>query len=240
MKKSIIASVALLLFASSASADFLGIRVGVGIWNGNVGGDISDLSLDSFNVQDDTGINIYAGFEHPIPLLPNIKIGRTNIKDSGSASLSTSFEFGGTVFTAGERLNTSIDLTHTDVTLYYEIVDVGMDLDVGLTGRYMDGQVAVNGVRQDIDAVLPMVFARAKVGLPFSGVYVGAEVNALSFRGDSVSDYAAKIGWETDSFIFPEFGVEAGYRKLIVDGGSDLVALDADFDGIFLNLTARW
>ncbi len=89
---------------------------------------------------------------------------------------------------------------------------------------------------------LPLVYARGKFGLPFTGTYLGANVNAISYSGNSVTDFALTIGWETENFILPEFGIEGGYRRLAVDGDADDidVNVDVDVDGFFVNLTAHF
>ena len=100
----------------------------------------------------------------------------------------------------------------------------------------------INQVKEGIDEYLPMVYVAGRVGLPFSGLFLGADVNAISYSGSTLADYSVKIGWETSSFIFPEFGVEAGYRKfsLDVDENDAGVAVDVGVGGVFVNLVAHF
>ena len=236
--------IATLLFPAFAQADFLGVFVGGGVWNSGFSGDIiSDVSLDGdLNIDGDTGSYIYAAFEHPIPLIPNIKIARTTMEDSADGSLSSNFDFNGTNYVVNETVRTELDLTHTDFTLYYEVIDTGIDLDLGITARYFSGDVALNGNREDIDVVLPMLYASAKIGLPFTGTYFGGEGNIVSYSGNQLADLAVHVGWETENFILPEFGVQLGYRRFTLDVSEEDadVAVDVTVDGVFVNLTAHF
>ena len=87
-----------------------------------------------------------------------------------------------------------------------------------------------------------MLYAHGKFGLPFSGMYLGAEANAISYSGNRVLDYALKVGWETENFILPEFGIEAGYRRFGIEGdeGDIDVGVDVAVDGFFINLTGHF
>ena len=124
------------------------------------------------------------------------------------------------------------------MTLYYELIDVGFDADFGLTGRYYSGDFSIDSVREDFDTWVPLIYGSVKFGLPLSGLYVGAD-----FNGDGdIMDYSARLGWATENFIFPEFGIELGYRNMTIDTGSSKlgVGLDTEVAGAFVNLTAHF
>ncbi len=234
----------LMLASASARADFLGVYVGAGYWNQGMSGDaIGDVSIqDELRFSDSSGLQAYVRFEHPVPLLPNVRVARSEIEDSSVGLLTGPVSFQGVTFTSGQTVNTSIDMTHTDVTLYYELVDIGIDLDVGITGRIMDGQLAMGGAIEQTNTVLPLVYVAGKVGLPFSGLYVAGDVNGLGFGNAKIADFAVKLGWETDSFFLPEFGVELGYRRFVIDASASDIdfVVDMDVDGLFLNLTGHF
>ncbi|MFT4853588.1 MAG: outer membrane protein [Candidatus Pseudothioglobus sp.] len=236
--------VGLLLVGTCARADFLGVYTGAGYWNANFSGDvIAGISLeDELNIDRSGSSYIYIAFEHPIPLVPNIKVAHTTLKDSATGTIDQSFTFNGDVFTANQTVTSEVDLTHTDVTLYYELLDIGMDLDVGITGRYFQGGVAVNSSREDISVLIPMFYGRAKFALPLTGAYFGGDINYANYSGNQIADYVIAVGWEAENFILPEVGIEAGYRSFRVDAGADDldIAIDAQVNGIFVNLTAHF
>ena len=239
-----VVAIVLLLVGAHARADFLGVYAGAGYWDANFSGDvITGVSVENDLNLDRSGSSyIYFAFEHPVPFVPNIKLAHTSLKDSGVGTLSQSFVFNGDTYSVNETVASEIDLTHTDVTLYYEVVDLGMDIDLGVTGRYFQGEVAVNSTREDFNVLLPMLYGHAKFGLPFTGTYVGGDLNYTSFSGLQVADYAVKIGWETENFILPEVGVELGYRSFSVDADVDDfdVRVDTQIDGLFLNFTGHF
>jgi hypothetical protein len=109
---------------------------------------------------------------------------------------------------------------------------------LGITGRYFLEDITVNAIKDDLDSFVPMLYASTKVGLPFSGFYVGADLNS----GSDVLDYQLRLGWATENLIIPEFGLEAGYRKLDINAGArhSSISMDTQADGIFLNLTAHF
>lgn len=235
---------ALGLVPMSANADFLGLHLGVGYWGSEFAGDVVDgVSVgNELSVDKDTGLHIYAALEHPIPLIPNIRLARTGIEDSGTGTLSSNFTFEGQNFTSGQQVATTIDLTHTDLTLYYEIIDIGFDFDIGVTARSLEGQVQMDTTREDVDEIIPLVYLRAKIGLPFTGTYFTGNANALAFGDSEISDIAVAIGWETENFILPEFGIEGGLRRFTIDVREQdaRVNVDMEVDGIFVNLTAHF
>jgi len=243
MLRSILA-ITLLVAAVCAKADVVGIYGGVGYWRANFSGDvISNVDVeDELGISGDNSLDLWVGIEHPIPLLPNIRLERTPLKDSGSGTVKRDFDYQGQTFTVNEQVTTDVDLTHTDATFYYEILDTGMDLDVGLTGRWFGGEVQVNDAREDLNILLPMLYVRGKFYLPFSGLYIGAKANGISYKSSRATDFALKLGWETDSFIFPEFGVEGGYRRFNIRADEDDadIDVDVDMDGVFVNLTAHF
>lgn len=229
-----------LLVAAQAQADFIGLYAGAGYWRGDFGGDvIDDVSIDGdLDISKDSSNYLYVAFEHPVPLLPNIKVARTTVQDSGVGNLNKTFNFEGTNFTVGQQVTTEIDLTHNDFTFYYEVIDIGMDLDIGVTARQMDGEVAINATKQDVDVVLPMLYLAGRLDLPFTGTYLGAQANGISYSGNSLMDYSLAVGWQTENFIFPEFGIEGGYRSFSLKADEDDadVDIDMDIDGVFVNL----
>jgi|TARA_Y100000310_G_scaffold345766_2_gene469598 outer membrane protein len=225
-------------------ADFVGIFAGGGMWNGDFTGDVvSDVDVeDELGISSDSANYLYVALEHPVPLLPNIRVARTSLQDSGSGVVSVDFLFEGSPFTASQNVAADLDLTFTDLTLYYEIWDTGFDFDIGLTARKFSGQMQIEQVKESVDEVLPMVYVAGRVGLPFSGVFLGADANVISYSGSKLADYSVKIGWETSSFIFPEFGIEAGYRKFSLNVDEDDAGVDVDVGvgGAFINLVAHF
>lgn len=209
-----------LLPVSMVQADtILGIYAGVGTWQQQYDGDIqSGISRvdieDDLGLDDDSNIILYIALEHPIPLLPNIRAQYFNIDVNGSDVLSRSIEFNGQIFTISDAVSTTIELSQTDVVFYYELLDNVVSLDVGLVISQIEGTIAVASLggraEADFDEILPMLYAKARVDLPLTGLWLGAEAQGLSYNDYSLIEFNAQVGWESSIGL----GIEAGYRAV--------------------------
>ncbi len=245
MKSLSIAASALLLFsAASLKADTIGGEIAVGGWNHDpsgwieypTGSDRIDLN-DDLNLDTRSEIYMRAKIEHPVPLLPNIKLGYTKNRSSGDGTLSKTFTFGGLSFTASENVHTETKLDTYDATLYYEIVDTGVDFDLGVTLRYIDGYAAITSLTTgrtestEFTGAFPMVYANARVPLPFTGLSVGAEGSYITYDGSTLYDVQADIRYTFAMGL----GLEAGYRsqKIKLDDVEN-TSTDIDIEGFFV------
>ncbi len=226
----------LLLTATFASvADVLGFSVGANYWQYDMDGTMrSPLAAnDSVGIDfDDAGVNVFVTFEHPVPFLPNVKLQQNDIQAAGLIPVADpNFQNGELVFVSG-----AIDLSHTDVTLYYEILDNWVNLDLGLTAKYFDGYSrfkyeAIIDDETSLDDWIPMVYGQAQFDLPFTGFSAAATVSALSFDSNQVTDldlalkYQNKLG----------FGADLGYRTMDVDlKNINSFRSDLKIDGFYL------
>ena len=227
----------LILAAPLASADIVGAGASVNYWDselsGDAGtnGDIVDLD-NTLNLDSDTNANASVYFEHPVPVIPNIRLNYTLIEQSGQGTLSANFDG----ISASADVQSDLDLEQLDLTLYYEVVDNWANLDLGITARDIDGELLVQEVgggqasQTEIDGVIPMGYLAARFDLPFTGVSVGGEGNFISYDGDSINDYSLYGQYE-----FAMLQVRAGYRQLAIDYEDDDDRLDVDIDGPFIS-----
>lgn len=198
---------AALLTPQLSHADtFLGIYAGAFAWQSELSGNINIKNNPSFdinnnlNIDDDTNSSIYLALEHFVPFVPNIKVTRTALEFSANSNL--------------------IDFSHTDATLYYEILDNWVSLDIGLTGRIFDGEVKIPSpsTTQELSGTVPLIYAKVQFDLPLSGLSAGIEGNFLGIDGNNLRDLDARLNYE----IAAGFGVALGYRTF----GLELDALD--------------
>lgn len=234
-----------------ASADTIfGLYAGGGNWNTNYSGDIG---TDGIDVEDDLSLDeagrnfFYIAIEHPIPFLPNIKLQRTDIKTDGDGTLTApSSQFDQLSFLAGDVF-TEVDLSHTDITFYYEILDNWVNLDLGITARMFDGDAKITGSvantltavteNIDIDGASPMLYAKAQFKLPFTGLSIGGDVNAMGFGGSSLIDYSVNAAYMSNIVPLLEIGLELGYRSMQLQL-DDVGDLESDFtiDGPYISV----
>lgn len=246
MKKLLVACALSAAVAMPSQADtLLGVYVGAQGWKmGTDGGFAQNDALADFNFEDETNASFYAALEHPIPLIPNVKLIRTTLDTSGVAQLDSTFTFGGEVYVAGSTVQTSNDLTTTDYILYYELLDNDVvSLDVGISGKQLDGEFMVSDAdtqqssAESFDEIIPMVYSRIGVGLPLTGLGAYIEGSFLSIGDDKFSDYQAAITYNFVESLAIDMTVQAGYRAVSVDiEDLDDVYADLDFRGAFVGL----
>jgi len=226
----------LILAAPFAQADIVGLGASVSYWDSDSSGTASSgnslVGVDNeLNMKNDGNANASIYLEHPVPILPNVRLAYTLIQESGQGQLTSSYSnlIAGPVYS-------ELDFEQLDLTLYYEVLDNWVNLDLGLTVRDFSGELLVQqkitgqSNRTEADGVLPMGYVAARFDLPLTGVAVGAEGNFIAFDGDSMRDFNV-YGQYSISLL----QVRAGYRQLAVDyeDGSD--AFDIKIDGPFVS-----
>ena len=249
MKKLLSAACLTALSAFTCADTVLGVYAGVGIWQADYGGDTGTVAVDlnELNLEDESNNFYYLALEHPVPLLPNLRLQKTDISSSETATLTRNFTLDDQSFSASEEVTTDLELTHTDATLYYEVLDNWVNLDIGLTLRAFDGEAAVTSTttatsdRVDLDEVIPLLYLKTQFDLPFSGWSIAADGNAVGYSGDSFSDLSAKIAYSSDALPLLDLGLEIGYRRMAleVDDEGDLTA-DVTVDGPYAAVTLHF
>ncbi|MGQ8366572.1 TIGR04219 family outer membrane beta-barrel protein [Glaciecola sp. 1036] len=248
MKKSYLATVILATsgIAFSASADtVLGIYVGAQAWNMGVEGGFSQSdTIAEFGFEDETNANFYAALEHPIPLVPNLKVAQTTLDTSGGTTLSSTFTFGGEVYTADTVLETDVDLITRDFILYYEILDNNLaSFDIGINVKQVDGEFLVadadsgRTATESFDGFIPMGYGRLAIGIPGTGLGAYAEGSFISIDDSSVTDYQVAVTYSFIESLALDLTLQAGYRSTEVDiEDLDDVYADLEFDGAFVGV----
>ena len=240
--KKITLAMCVALASGTASADtILGFDASAGVWmpsySGAIGADSFDM--DEFALAEDNITFLQAALEHPIPLIPNIMVSHSTIETDGAAQLDRFVQFGDETFLVGTEVAANLDLSHTDATLYYEILDNWVNLDLGLTARQYKGELNVTNQFQsdtvDLSGYLPMVYGMARFDLPFTGWSVIAQGNGTGYKGDTHTDITAKVRWDFAPAL--DFAIEAGYRAMTLDLQElDELQTDIDISGPYLGL----
>jgi len=237
MKKTL----AIMTLATSFSlADFIGGELNVGYYNHAPSGTLQyqgtpiDIEND-LKWKNEGDIFVKAYFEHPIPFLPNVKVGYTEFGHSGAGVITKNFEFGGKIYTVGSNIDSAFDLKMYDLTLYYELLDNWINIDAGLNVKYIDGAISVKnntGLSEstDFQVPVPMLYAKARFDVPTTDLSFQAEGNYVTYDGNSL--YDAEVGVRYTLAL--GLGLEAGYKtmKLKLDDVDDL-SMDTDFSGAY-------
>ena len=197
---------------SASAAMILGFDAGVYVWQtsttGTVGVD------DSAGMEGDNNVAYFA-FEHPIPFVPNVKLQTTDM-------------------VAASGTNT-IDLSHTDSILYYEILDNFISVDIGLTSRAFDGSYDVGTGVQSMTDTSILLYGSAEVIIPITGLSAGMEVHQDFGADDNkISDIKIRVRYE----ILGGLGLELGQRTVTMTlNESAPNTSNLEFDGTYLALT---
>lgn len=220
---------------------------GAGNWMSEYEGDIGAASAtaDFGELGFDDGNNqyFYAAFEHPIPIIPNVRLELSDLSSSATGELSNSYTLDDQTYAAGTSIASDFDMTFTDLTLYYEILLV----DFGLTARQFDVELSAvptsnpdNSASASVDGVLPLLYLQAKVPLPFTGVYLTGAGNFISFDNKSVSDFRGAVGYDIE--LGPTtLGLELGYRMFELDlGDEEDLAGVVELSGAFVSLNLEF
>lgn len=254
-KTTAVLALATCLAAGSAQADMVfGVYAGVQGWNmgseGSYGQVINgNSSSASFSFDDETQTSYYIAVEHPVPLIPNVKVKHNQMETFGDTKLTTTFEFGGQQFNVDSALATDVDLSNTDFILYYEILDNDLvTLDIGINAKRVKGTLDVADKNdptlkgnESFSGYVPMLYGNVEVGLPFTGLGLFADGSMLSVGGHTLYDFEAGIGYTFIDNVAIDLTVQLGYRavKLELDDLDD-IDTNLEFDGVFFGLEAHF
>ncbi len=235
---------ALATLSGAAQADTLfGVYAGAGTWQQSFSGDVAsggervDVE-DDLDIGNDTNNVLYLAVEHGVPVLPNVRLNYSDVAGDGRNLLTRSVEFNGQVFSLAENVASEVNLTQTDLVAYYEVLDNTLSLDLGVAARWVDGDVEVASATDvaaaEFKGALPLLYARGRVDLPFTGLWAGAEAMGLAYGGHQLLDVTAQVGWESPLGI----GAEIGWRtlRLELDSIDEIDSADVDISGPYVAL----
>ena len=253
MNKNRIAASLIALMSMHAQADTLmGLYLGGQVWSNTTSGSFGNTSSADNQVILDFD-NEYQGsfnvaFEHPIPLIPNIKIASTTLDTIGSTTLSTSFTFEGETYNNSAYLATTVNASYLDYTLYYELFDNDLlTLDFGITARDLDAYVKIvessNNKESDlaVSGYIPMLYLSTIVGLPFTGYNIFAEGNIMSIDSQTIYDVQAGVSYELIDNLLVDVDITLGYRSVkIALNDLDNLSSDLSFSGAFTGVIVHF
>jgi len=235
---------------SSHADTLLGLYVGAQAWNMETSGGFSDDGSNvSFNFEDEAKPSYYAAFEHPIPLIPNIKVQRTDMDTNGDVTLNSNFTFGGELFSINTDVISDVQLSSTDIILYYELFDNDLiSFDVGINAKYIDGELLVIAKddatlsgREEFSGPVPMLYSRLAVGIPLTGFGAFVEGSFLSIDDHTLTDYQAAITYSLMENLAIDVTFQVGYRAFTLElEDLDDIYSDLEFKGAYAGLEVHF
>ncbi|TKB47704.1 TIGR04219 family outer membrane beta-barrel protein [Thalassotalea mangrovi] len=245
MKKLALATT-LALSSFIAQADTIaGVYIGGQVWDMQADGSFgSTENLQMFELEDDKKGSYWAALEHPIPLLPNLKLRQNELDTTGMAEVAD-FQFGDRIYNGDTLVDAELD--HLDVIMYYELFDNAIfSIDFGVNFKYAEYAVTVSQndanpvfTEESLDyhGVIPMLYLATELGILGTGLDVFAEGSWIGFDDHNVYDAMAGIKYEFVDNLVVDLDIRLGYRKMQFDiqDVEDLY-LDAQFDGAFAGI----
>lgn len=182
-------------------------------------------NFDEFELEDESQTRLSLAFQHPVPLLPNIRIETQDLKSMEASE-------------GIELQPAELDLSHDTLTLYYAFLDNTLvRLHAGVAAKRFDGFVRDRDGRDvSLSETIPTAYAMVGAGLPFSGLSVYARGHLLAIDDSSLRDIEAGLQYR----LFRAGGVldgniQVGYRSFSVEF-DDVAGLysDVEFKGPFV------
>ncbi len=227
----------LLLFPYGAvQADIIGLTAGAEYWQGSAEGRAGNTGVSQgLNFADDSRRALYAAFEHPLPLLPNIAVRQQWSEHDGSTVLAGNSVLAGTTFLANSTIRNQLTVDYTDATLYYELLDNPvLSLDLGVTARWLRTETTWNTTSRKVTTPVPMLHAKGHVNILGTQTSLFFDGNYGDYSDNTV--YDARVGLAYQFVDLPAFNLflKLGLQRLDLDlNNEDGMDLHSTQDGVF-------
>ncbi|MBN7795787.1 TIGR04219 family outer membrane beta-barrel protein [Parahaliea mediterranea] len=181
----VIPTLLLAVAPSLALADIFAVKAGAAAWM--VEGDGPGYGSDA-----EQQLSLSAALEHPIPLIPNVKLRYWDYAESDRGR--------------------DLELTTLDAVLYYEILDnPAIDLDLGVSAtNYSDGRAP--GGRK-FEGWLPQLYGAVRVPVLGSDLGLYAEGTATNWDDSSAYDFEGGVDYLLDLPVL-DLSFRLGYRQV--------------------------
>jgi outer membrane protein len=171
--------------------------------------------------------------EHPIPLIPNIKLAYMPMKFDGSRNVTRTVKWGDNTYDLNAGFNLSVKLDRVDTTLYYNLPFIKtatagkLDVEFGLNVKTIMFDAKLSGTATGIGSVtesksitlpIPMGHLAAEIR-PISLLSLVGELNYIGYKNNAYYDYVAGLRLNSRLRTPLKPFVEVGYRyeKLKID-----------------------
>jgi outer membrane protein len=195
--------------------------------------------------------------EHPIPLIPNIKLAYIPMKIDGSGVLKRDINWGGREYQANADFNLSVKLDRVDTTLYYNFPFIKtatagkLDVEFGLNVRTIMFDGRLSGIEKNIgesiseskSITLPIPMGHLAVEVrPISQVSLVGELNYISYSKNTYYDYAVGLRLNSHGFVQTALKpfVEVGYRHEKLKLDEESVKADLKVKGLYALVGVRF
>jgi outer membrane protein len=235
---------AVLLSHGPVAAGDNNLRIGARLWHADPGESEPYPANDPFG---DIDLNRDPGYRgirsgtlylYLEQLLPNAMVGRTDLGEGARGPLSRTVGFGGSRFTTGGDISSRVQYRQSDIILYYNILDTGAGVDVGINARHIDSITASAGSNGGMESVhasgwIPLLYAGVDVELPMTGLLLGADGSFVGYEGRGLYDVTLRASY-SDSRILR---ADLGYRRMKLGlDNFDITSADVEFSGPYAGM----
>jgi outer membrane protein len=256
-------ALSLLVAGSFASADFLSVSAGAGVWQENISGYVKngdtinymnkksaetdgDNKTGNLGLQDKNQPYIWVKLIHPIPIIPNVKLQYTKYSTSGDGIASGKLKiFDRTIAYLNDKIHTDLDINSYDATLFYEFKPVVVDLEAGvgvnvlLTDTTVTSKTTQQTSSASTVAPIPYLYARAET-MQFLGFSIEAEGKYLNVSGTGhYFDYSSALKYHLPLPVLDIYA-SAGYRYQDILGEDGDNETKLQFKGAFAEIGVKF
>lgn len=218
--------IAVLGLSSFAQADFIGLKGDISYWNIDGKANIDEKRLADQDLDRKGTVQASVAFEHPVPIIPNVKVKYTKLDTETEANTIN---------------KTDINLDHTDLILYYEILDNIVKADIGVGATRLNGDVKQFGQSVDVDEYSPIIYAEVGGKLPFTGFSAKAEATYTNVNDVKITDAQAEVQYNFVQSILLDLGAKVGYRVMNIElDDMDKRDMKFEFKGPYIGLDAHF
>jgi len=247
-----------LSLASSLYADTIGGEFFLGIYSHAPSGHASytaPISLpligkpstsadleETLHWNDNEDLFLKAYMEHPLPLLPNVKVAFTKLSHNGQGEVGNDFVWGGIYIPTLGTIENTFDIKKYDLTLYYELLDNWAEADVGVTLGYLNGDIAMTALSgfsmlpqlshtesTHFSLFMPTLYGKTRFTIPTTEISLQLEGDLFSYDNTTFYNYEVSARYTFTMGL----GIEAGYKALHLESKdlADGLVVDMDFRG---------
>lgn len=241
---------------SALNADIMRVEAGAGVWIQESKGQTSytdGLATGMDKIQDESFNQGYAWilFKHPLPVIPNLRLEYTNTQYNGSVSGKLA-DFN---LPTNISSNSTMEMQQFDVIPYYNLIDntfwltldVGIDLKI-INSKYQAASVQdpilnttiFDGYNESVSLVIPLVYVRTRAEIPGTNIGLESDIKIISYDGNSVTDFRAKVDYTLDMFPVIQPALEIGYRYQKIEVDSEGTLSNIEFSGIYAGLMVKF
>ncbi len=256
----LIVAIATLILSHQIDAAEFEARLAWQKWNQHYEGfvDSKDLNntvaLGSVDLSNDLGFDkenadaFYLVLEHPIGVVPNVRLQYTELETETRSTLSRDISYEDVVFNANQAIYSDLDLSHNDISFYWQPIQGSLSVGLGFTVRMVDGSFLIatddgsRFVRQTIADTIPLPYFQMQYQFANKKLTLGAELHGAAYSGDRFIDTNIRAAYETDSGV----GLEAGYRVVQLradeldiedeNNADDFIDIDIELKGLYFGI----